>query len=420
MLKKLIFIALIFKILPLKSQDTSYARQIINTLASDDFKGRGYVNNGDKIAAKWIANEFKKLQLLPANKGSYFQNFKFPNNTFPKTVELTINGIVLKPGVDYIINPDCPSVNFDGEIQFFDANELNSENHYDKKGYPLNQVILDTFNSKYFEEASINQLKYQKDFKKNIIIQLTNNKLTWSSSYQVSKKCLITLKSSALKRNSVYQVKIKIKNKFNSNYTSQNVLGYIEGYSSQKDSFIVFTAHYDHLGMLGKKAVFNGANDNASGVAMMLDLAKYYSKNKPKYNMLFIAFSGEETGLIGSQYYVMNPIFPLSGIKFLINIDLMGNGSEGVMAVNGSLHQNEFNLLKSINDSKQYLPSVKSRGKAANSDHYFFSEAGVKCFFFYLMGPYPFYHDVDDRPEMVPLSNYLPAFYLFRDFINQL
>src|SRR6478735_8237404 len=104
-------------------------------------------------------------------------------------------------------------------------------------------------------------------------------------------------------------------------------------------------------------------------------------------------------------------------MHFLINIDLMGNGAEGVMAVNGSTYKSQYNLLTSINTKHQYLPAVKARGKAANSDHYYFSEAGVPCFFFYLMGPYPYYHDINDKASAVPFSNFSNAFMLFRDFI---
>ncbi len=78
------------------------------------------------------------------------------------------------------------------------------------------------------------------------------------------------------------------------------------------DSFLVFSAHYDHLGQMGKDIYFPGANDNASGTSMLLNLAKYYSQNRPKYSVLFIAFGGEEAGLIGSEYYVKNPLVPLS------------------------------------------------------------------------------------------------------------
>src|SRR4030095_9120627 len=108
-----------------------------------------------------------------------------------------------------------------------------------------------------------------------------------------------------------------------------NVLGMVPG-TLYPDSFIVFTAHYDHLGRMGKKALFPGANDNASGSAMIIDLARYYAQpaNRPKCSLLFIAFAGEEAGLIGSRYYTENPILPLEQIKFLINLDLMGNGEE--------------------------------------------------------------------------------------------
>ena len=75
---------------------------------------------------------------------------------------------------------------------------------------------------------------------------------------------------------------------------------------------------------------------------------------------------------------------PLSDIKFLVNLDLMGNGAEGVMVVNGTINPSEFQLLKSINEKEKYLPEVKIRGKAANSDHYWFAQSGVPAFFFYL------------------------------------
>ena len=206
-------------------------------------------------------------------------------------------------------------------------------------------------------------------------------------------------------------------NKFFAPYTSQNVIGYVEG-TRFKDSFVVITAHYDHLGMMGNAALFPGANDNASGVAMMLNLAKYYSQNPQTFSVVFIAFSGEETGLIGSKYFVDHPLFPLDNIRFLLNIDLMGNGADGVMTVNAMVYTKEFMALKSINDASNYLPAIKARGKAKNSDHYWFSEAGVPSFFFYLMGPYPHYHDVNDKASNVPLTNFSEAFQLFRDFVT--
>ncbi len=416
-MKYCIFI-LSFLILKLNAQDTTYARKIINELCSPKYKGRGYVNGGDKKAAKFIQSEFKKIGLKKVSN-SYSQKFQFPINTFPKTVEVKYNGKLLTAGVDYIINAGCKTFQYNGQIQFVTNQNLNDTNFYDTKGYNQNVAILDTFTKKYMPEAFINSQKYLGDYKKEIIIKLTNEKLTWTADYQVDNNCIITLKSAIFDRNKPANFEINIQNKFIPSYTAQNIIGMVEG-TTQKDSFVVFTAHYDHLGMMGKTAMFPGANDNASGIAMMLNLAKYFKANPPKYSVVFIAFAAEEVGLIGSKYFVEHPLIPLSNIEFLINIDLMGNGAEGVMAVNGSIFKKQFEILNNINKQKNYLPAIKVRGKAANSDHYWFSEAGVPCFFFYLMGAYPHYHDVNDKASAVPLTNFGNAFLLFKDFIISL
>jgi Zn-dependent M28 family amino/carboxypeptidase len=170
--------------------------------------------------------------------------------------------------------------------------------------------------------------------------------------------------------------------------------------------------------MLGKEAMFPGANDNASGVAMMLDLARHYAKNPPPYSVVFIAFAGEEIGLIGSYYFVENPLIPLKKISLLINMDLMATGDEGLTAVNATVFPDLFENLKMCNTLGNYLPNIAPRGKAQNSDHYYFSEAGVPAFFFYLRGNYHHYHDVNDTYEELTLSKYKEAFQLILDFAN--
>ena len=94
-------------------------------------------------------------------------------------------------------------------------------------------------------------------------------------------------------------LEVNIESKFIKSFPAKNLVGYIPG-TDKQDSLIVFTAHYDHLGMLGSDKIFPGANDNASGVAILLYLAKYYAAHPAKYPVAFIAFSGEEPGLKGS------------------------------------------------------------------------------------------------------------------------
>jgi Zn-dependent M28 family amino/carboxypeptidase len=197
---------------------------------------------------------------------------------------------------------------------------------------------------------------------------------------------------------------------------TQNVIGMVRG-TRQPDSFLVVCAHYDHLGKIGKSTLFPGANDNASGIAFMLEFAAYFSKNPLPYSLVFIAFSGEEAGLLGSYHFVNNPLIPLHKIRFVINLDLLGFGEKGATVVNASLHEAEFNRLLEINKSKNYLPEIKARGKAANSDHFPFSEKGVPAFFLYTLGGPGFYHDIDDKAESVTFSRFAETFGLVRDFL---
>jgi Zn-dependent M28 family amino/carboxypeptidase len=174
--------------------------------------------------------------------------------------------------------------------------------------------------------------------------------------------------------------------------------------------------------MMGK-TIFPGANDNASGVAMMLDLANYFSKNPPKYSIAFMAFAGEEPGLVGSKAYTGNPWdeLPLGKMKFLVNLDLMGSGEKGMAVVNATIFTDYYAKLQEANNAHNYLPAFKMRGKAANSDHYWFVERDVKGFFFYLMGSYSNYHDVQDNSNNLKLGEYYDkSFLLIRDFIKSI
>ena len=137
---------------------------------------------------------------------------------------------------------------------------------------------------------------------------------------------------------------------------------------------------------MGKKVYMPGAQDNASGVALLLDLADYYSKNKPKYSIAFMFFFGEEAGLLGSLYYVLNPIFELEKIKVLLNIDLAGTGDEGITIVNAAneKYEKEWNLFQKLNSENNFFEIMKSRDISANSDHYPFHEMGVRSLLFIL------------------------------------
>ena len=403
-------------------QDMEYARQVLEDLCADDMAGRGYVEDGDNAAAYYIEQEFKASGLF-AWDFNYYQTFNMPVNTFPGKVELAVDGKPLVAGKDFLVVADAPSIRGRYDLMYVDklpqiapsGRVVDSTASY--RGFV---VLTDSLMAKLPPSIRMALLKGFKKAGAKGIIRLSDTKLTWTVSKQQAPIAQFVVKREAW-NSGANSVAVDVKTDFEKKHRTQNVLAFVEG-SVKPDSFVVFTAHYDHLGKMGKDVIFRGANDNASGVSMLLNLARHYSmlENHPEYSMAFIAFAGEEAGLLGSMHYVQNPIFPLSDIAFLINLDILGTGNEGITVVNGAVHTEMFEVMKGINDEKGYLKLVKKRGKAAISDHYPFSEARVPCFYLYTMGGIKAYHDVYDVPETLPLTEFGDLFKLLTDFVDRL
>lgn len=365
------------------SQDTTYARKVIKKLTSKELLGRGYVNNGVNKAANYLSKELKSIGLLKFGK-SYSQNYSFPVNTFPNKMSVILDGKELKAGVHYLIYPSAKTIK--AGFQLFKTDSVTYEANDGRRVTPL-------------------KIKLKK-------------KLTYTVATELSDNTIIELLKDSFP-NELKNIDVIFENKFIPEFKNQNLCGYIKG-TQHPDSFLVFTAHYDHLGAMGKDAYFPGANDNASGVSMLLNLAKYYKLHPSKYSVAFIFFSGEEAGLLGSKHYIEHPMFPLSKIKFLTNLDLLGTGDDGIMVVNATVFKEQFKKLEEINLQKNYLKQIKQRGKAANSDHYWFSEKGVPSFFIYTMGGTTAYHDIYDIEKTLPLTKYSEVCKLLIEFNSHL
>lgn len=373
-LVQLLFINCVF------CQEKSEAHAVIQKLTGKEFWGRGYTKDGMNKAANFLELQFKNIGLNPISGKSFKQAFSYPINTFPGKLKVKLNGKSLVPGEDFLIGGDSKAVNAIGNLTQFDSV------HFINQQSNVEIVLLD--------------------------------KLTWSPSTKVMDYTSIQVNKNKFKE-PPETFEASIENRFISNFKTSNICGVVKG-KAKPDSLIVLTAHYDHLGGMGDSTFFPGANDNASGIALLLSLAKYYSKNPPSYSVAFICFAGEEAGLLGSKYFVEHSLVSLNKIRFLINLDLMGTGDEGITVVNGSVFKNEFEGLTQINTQKNYLVKIKSRGKAANSDHYWFTEKGVPSFFIYAMGGIQAYHDIYDRAETLPLTEFEDLFHLLIDFNDSL
>jgi aminopeptidase YwaD len=414
----------------LYAQDVGYASRIIHDLSSPGMYGRGYIKKGDSKAAKYIRKEFKSIGLEKYIK-KYLQPFPVSVNTFPGIMQLRVNDQLLVPGKDYIISPESASAKGKFDTYLIRYSDLVYGDKWLKilaessgKFLIIDKTLPDVDILKKENEEKINELFgfmiMHPEYPASGTILCINDKLNWKCSTVEGSKPFFVLNTN-IDPDDIKSVEINFENVYYQSYQTNNLIGVLPG-KLYPDSFIVFTAHYDHLGQMGLATTFPGANDNASGVAMLLNLAQYYAReeNQPPYSMAFISLGAEELGMLGSNFYVEHPVFPLNDISFLINIDLAGNGEEGITVVNGSVYNSKFELLKKINDTHAFLPQVKARNEACNSDHCPFYKKGVRCFFIYTMGGSTAYHDINDTADSLPLTMFENYFKLLKSFADSL
>ncbi len=215
--------------------------------------------------------------------------------------------------------------------------------------------------------------------------------------------------------------------KSDSSNIGRNVIGYID---NKAENTIVIGAHYDHLGMGGEsslyregEAIHNGADDNASGVAVLLNLAKNLSeKNAPKNNnYLLMAFSGEEQGLLGSNYFVKNPTINTKKVTYMLNMDMVGRlNAENTLAVHGLGTSPIFKQV--VNANAGDLKIAEHESGVGPSDHTSFYLADIPVLHFFT-GQHEDYHKPSDDTEklnydgMEVVSNYI--FNIIKDLDNQ-
>lgn len=204
---------------------------------------------------------------------------------------------------------------------------------------------------------------------------------------------------------------------------SQNVMGMMDNGS---DKYIIIGAHYDHLGYGhfgtlwdGDPEIHNGADDNASGVSLILDLAEKLKKAPKNYNYVFMAFSGEEMGLWGSNYWVKHPNIDLSKVNYMLNFDMVGRlNAERALAIHGTGTSPVWDeLLDAHNHSNFNI--VKTASGVGPSDHTSFYNADIPVLHFFT-GQHSDYHKPSDDVEKINFQGIADISSYVFDIINAL
>ena len=415
-MKKTAIILLALLCLPMQGQDLPHFKRIVKELSSAKYQGRGYARGGANKAGKYIAREFKKCGVDDVT----LQPFTIDINTFCGAMEMRADGKKLRPGVDFSMREYSPGCHGEFPVYHVDTLNFDADALFRDLEKPENDgclVCCDFWFTYRHREAFA---KLQKEGECNNAGLL----YTWASpikffkayGHRVVDKPIIWVTPEAIE--GVKRVKVNVDNEFLKDYELFNVIAKVSG--SRHDSCYVFTAHYDHLGNLGRKVFYPGANDNASGTAAIITLAEHYAKNRPEFDMYFLAFSGEDANLRGSTFFAEHPVVPLEQIKYLFNIDMIGDDNPVQYCEVSDAGMSQYPKFEAVNRQLQLFAALKRGPLAANSDHYPFAVRGVPCIFLENEEGTAFkhYHTPADNAKTVRWDSYVPVFRLVTGFIE--
>lgn len=415
----------------LRAQDSNFVRSQIKVLTSDDFAGRAGCYDGETRAAEYLASVFRQFDAVPLGDDG-FQFYDVNAHKMEGYVSVSFNGVKMNPFTDYRIAPyahsthaqNAPVLRIPTEV-LLDPDRTTA--YIDKYAAKLRNAFLYIDGvAKTDEEATalnkrLQELTSNNPFQSLGILVGVDKLPVWGLSYTDFERnyaFIYVLRSQFTKK--VKKVSVDFDNQFYEKH-ARNVCFSIPG-TEVSDTMIVLTAHYDHLGCMGDDVVFRGAHDNAAGTSAVLDFARHYSQHPPKYTTVFLLFSGEESGLKGSRYFVEHPLIDLDKVKLLVNLDMFCGGSDGFTVVNYDSEGTRpfYDNLVNINALKNLVTKVNPRVNAANSDHYFFSKKCPALFIYTMGGRTGNYHEYTDTCENCGLDCYFNIFTLIREALEKL
>ncbi|MCJ8166697.1 M28 family peptidase [Pontibacter sp. E15-1] len=218
-----------------------------------------------------------------------------------------------------------------------------------------------------------------------------------------------------------YTQHFKIENDKNPVVQATNLIAYLPGSTAKA---IVITAHYDHVG-IQKGEVYNGADDNASGVGALLAIADYFARHKPQHTLIFAVLDGEEMGLQGANAFLENPPVPLHQLLLNVNMDMLSINDKGELYASGTSHYPSLvpflRQVKALPQARLVLghdlPEQGHDDWTSQSDHFQFHKRGIPYVYFGVED-HPHYHQPSDTYAQVNKAFYPAAAALVLDFVR--
>ncbi len=435
------------------SADSIYRH--ISVLANDSLEGREVGEPGEVKAAAYLRAVFEKAGLQPKGEnGSFLQPFGFIKSIeAAESSSLIVNGHQLNLGEDYIplkqsasgafefdqvvrvgygITPDSA----DGDYDDYSGKSVEGKAVLIKRFAPEGEAYREIEFNKY--SSLTDKIMAAQKRKASAVFFMTPSEVA-DDSLPVPAVTNITAKDVPiifLKREGLAKLQLDVSDPeitsavgqvemVRTRDTGYNVVAYLP---AQTDTTVIVGAHYDHLGWGGPASLYrgeepmihNGADDNASGVAAILELARYHSARRDslRYSLLFIAFSGEEAGILGSTWFAKNMTVDSSKVRMMLNLDMIGRLQEqdSGLAIMGTGTCLEF---KQYFDSltAENLKIVQKESGAGPSDNTPFNNRKIPSLFFFT-GAHQDYHRPSDDLDKIDAGGIVQTANLAGDIIE--
>lgn len=361
------------------SFDSSNVYRITKLLSSDKYRGRLAGDRGNIMAGEYIAKYFKSFGLKPAgDNGTYFQKFDIVVPFINGPCSFKVFDNAGNPVKSYKYGTDFKEMTFGASVEGTVDGNIRNDKNMNGSIALIEDGRLEESPSQYREDLSLKKSGIK------AAIYPTNIDFRFRTPYKmqslyndgivkimVSKRILPEIRSFSDKNYS-FEIKSSVETK---KVIVSNIIAKLEGKDKSLPP-VILSAHFDHVGFDADNTIYPGAFDNASGTAFLLECARLLkASGQPERTILFIAFNGEEEGLIGSKYFVKHPTINISGAE-CINFDMVGSSENIPLTILSSESGAKFtaDLLKITS------PSVKTRILYEDdSDHASFCSSGIKA-----------------------------------------
>jgi hypothetical protein len=384
--------------------DTMAMRAQTRFLASDALQGRGAGTVGERIAAEYIASELTRLGVAPVANGTYFQRvplkravisnatLQFDNKTYGAADfvwntggraafhnfggPITYVGMIDSVALRRVSETRARVVVLTGAMGAAALSYVPALLRAGAVGVIIATADTTIFNlysrsrgeARYFVDAAVDDPVWQADLPVVIAGPVLSRQLVARERFT----------------NIPGEVRVNLEMRVE-DVASANVAGIIRGTDPRlRDQVVTYTAHYDHLGISTPNShgdtIYNGFSDNAAGVAMLLAVADMMQRKRPARSVMFVFFTGEERGLLGSSYYATHPLIPLARVTGVINLDAGAPPAAPVSwRIAGGLDSKLGQLAKTVAIRQKWTADLG--GATPNSDYWPFLQHGVQSIF---------------------------------------